>query len=235
MNAGACPAIRELLPEFALGVLTGAAAAEVVDHTSRCVACRTALAELSGVTDALLLIAPEREPSAAFTPRVAAALDARAARSRGSRSRRNWILAAAAAVVIALVAGAVFVGRATGPTRTVATTGTGAGSVEEAPMIGAGGRLAGRVLLSRGTPNLAVVAVRYGTLPPGNYAVTTAGPGPDVTAGTVFVDADGRGTWGGALHDTGLTAVRIVDDTGHVLCEARFGRGSSHRTARAGY
>lgn len=221
MNRGGCRAIRELLPEFALATLTGAAAAEVVEHTARCVACRSRLAELSGVTDALLLLAPEREPTPSFTARVTAAIDTQPAGRHGSRRHRVWIATVAAAAVVALVAGGALVGRVTAPNRTQVAS--EASEIRESSMIGAGGRPAGRVFLYRGEPAWAIVSVDYGTLPPGEYSVSTAGSGPDSAVGSVTVDADGRGAWGGTLDDQRVRSVRIVDDAGHVLCEARFG------------
>jgi hypothetical protein len=218
MNRGACESIRELLPEFALGTLTGTDAAEVVEHTARCGACRSRLSELSGVTDALLLLAPEREPAPSFTARVTAAIDAQPAARHGSRWRPAWLVTAAA--VVALVAGGVVIGRVTTPNHTQATS--EASEIRERSMIGAGGRPAGTVFLYRGKPAWTVVSVDYGTLPPGEYSVATAGSRADSTLGRVTVDANGRGAWTGTLGNSHVRAVRIVDDAGHVLCEARF-------------
>jgi Putative zinc-finger len=220
MNRGACESIRELLPEFALGTLTGTDAAEVVEHTARCGACRSRLGELSGVTDALVLLAPEREPAPSFTARVTAAINAQPAARHGSRWRRAWLVTAAAAAVVALVAGGVLVGRATTPKRAAATS--EASEIRERSMIGAGGRPAGNVFLYRGKPAWTVVSVDYGTLPPGEYSVATADSRAASTVGRVTVDANGRGAWSGTLGDSRVRAVRIVDDAGHVLCEARF-------------
>ena len=220
MNRGSCDTIRELLPEFALGTLTGADEAEVVEHTARCVECRASLVGLSGVTDALLLLAPEREPTSSFTARLGTAIDAQPALIRRPRRRRLWTVAAAAAAVVLLVAGGVAIGRATIGNHTGVSA--EASEIHRRSMIGAGGRPAGNVFLYRGQPAWAVVSVDYGTLPPGEYSVATAGVGPVTTVGRVTVDAHGRGAWGGALGRTRVRAVRIVDDAGHVLCEARF-------------
>jgi hypothetical protein len=231
MNGGACGAIRELLPEFALGTLTSTVAAEVVEHTARCVTCRSRLTELSGVTDALLLLAPQREPTASFTARVAAAIDAQPTARHRSRRRRVWIATVAAAAAVALVAGGVLIGRATTPNHTEAAPETS--EIRERSMIGAGGRPAGNVFLYRGEPAWAIVSVDYGTLPPGEYSVSTAGSGAVSAVGKVTVDANGRGAWGGTLDDLRVRAVRIVDDAGHVLCEARFGLTQSRDDSRS--
>ncbi len=231
MNLGSCDAIRELLPEFALGTLTGAEAAEVVEHTARCTACRARLDELSGVTDSLLLLAPEREPTSSFTARVTAEINTPPIARRGSRRQRVFLALAAAAVVLALIVGGVFIGRA--------TTSDGRGGTSEASeihqrtMIGAGGRRAGHVFLYRGVPAWAVVSVDYGTLPPGDYSVVTASARADSTVGRVTVDANGRGAWSGTIRDSAVRSVRIVDDAGHILCEAPFGIGQSRDDSRS--
>ena len=220
MNRGACEAIRELLPEFALGTLMGFDAVEVVEHTARCVACRNRLTELSGVTDALLLLAPEREPTPSFTTRVTGVLGVLPAGRHGTGWRGVWLAAATAAAAVALVAGGVVIGRATTPRHTLATSEVS--EIRERSMIGAGGRPAGNVFLYRGKPAWAVVSVDYGTLPQGEYSVATAASRTASAVGRVTVDANGRGAWSGTLGDSRVRAVRIVDDAGHVLCEARF-------------
>jgi hypothetical protein len=221
--SGSCGDIGELLPEYALGTLTGSAALEAEDHTNRCVACRTRLAELTGVADAVLVLAPEHEPSSSFTSRVDAAIVADGSGHRRFARHRVWVATAAAAAVLALVAGGVAIGRASAPQRS--TTVAEAREIHEESMIGAGGRPAGHVLLYRGAPTMAVVSVDYGTLPAGEYAVATTGSAADAAVGRVTVDAKGRGAWGGTLGRGHVTGVRIVDDAGHVLCEARFDVG----------
>jgi hypothetical protein len=231
MNRGSCDAVSDLLPEFALGTLTGGDAADVVEHTTTCVTCRSRLTELSGVSDALLLLAPEREPTPSFTTRVTGAIDARPGRRHGSRWRQIWIATASAAAVVALVASGIVIGRATTADRS--ETAPEAGEIHEQSMVGAGGRAAGHVFLYRADPAWAVVSVDYGTLPPGAYSVATASAQGAATVGRVTVDADGRGAWGGTLADAHVDAVRIVDDAGHVLCEARFADAQSHDGSRS--
>jgi hypothetical protein len=129
---------------------------------------------------------------------------------------------AAAAAVVVLVAGGIVIGRAT-TSHQAPERGEGS-EIRERPMIGSGGRPAGNVLLYRGDPAWAVVSVDYGTLPPGEYSIATVSTRADSTVGHVSVDGKGRGAWSGTLGDASVHTVRIVDDAGHVLCEARFAR-----------
>jgi hypothetical protein len=220
VSRGSCDDVRDLLPEFALGTLTGSDAAEVVEHTARCGTCRARLADLSAVTDAVLHLAPEREPTPAFTARATTAIHAQPTPGHGSRRRRVAIMAATAAVVVALVTGGIVIGRATSSDRAPARA--EASEIRERSMIGSGGRPAGNVFLYRGDPAWAVVSVDYGTLPSGEYSIATVSTQADATVGRVTVDGNGRGAWSGTLGDPRVHTVRIVDDAGHVLCEARF-------------
>lgn len=71
-----CGADRGRLVELALGVLSGAERAELVDHVGRCGACRAELSELVQVTDLLVQAVPEDEPPAGFEAAVLARLSA---------------------------------------------------------------------------------------------------------------------------------------------------------------
>jgi len=70
-----CEQIRELLPEFAAGVLTGPERAEVLGHVDGCAGCRRELAGLAEMVDELLHLAPEREPPAGLESKVLARLE----------------------------------------------------------------------------------------------------------------------------------------------------------------
>jgi len=65
-----CDETRALASELALGIADGAERAEALDHLAGCADCRRAVAELTEVTDELLLIAPEHEPPVGFESRV---------------------------------------------------------------------------------------------------------------------------------------------------------------------
>jgi anti-sigma factor RsiW len=85
-----CEQTRGLASELALGIADGAERAAALEHLAGCAECRRAVAELSEVTDELLLRAPEHEPPPGFESRVLAQIQpARAAtptpRPRGGR------------------------------------------------------------------------------------------------------------------------------------------------------
>jgi Putative zinc-finger len=82
-----CDAVAELAPELALGIVTGDQRARALAHLAGCGDCRARVEELSGVADALLLLAPAREPPAGFESRVLARLPAPARPRRWLRRR----------------------------------------------------------------------------------------------------------------------------------------------------
>ena len=99
-----CAAVCELAAELALGVTAGGERAAAVAHLAACAECRAMVAELSDVADQVLQLAPEAEAPPGFETRVLARL-----RPAPTTARRRR-LAAVAAVVMALVAGAAIGG-----------------------------------------------------------------------------------------------------------------------------
>ena len=85
-----CDQVRELAAELALDIADGQGRGLALRHLDRCVACRAYVAELSSVTDDLLLLAPEHEPPDGFRERVLARIagpQALPPRAAGARSR----------------------------------------------------------------------------------------------------------------------------------------------------
>jgi hypothetical protein len=155
----ACERTRELAPELALGIADGEQRAQALRHLADCADCRRAVEELSGVTDELLLLVPEREPPAGFESRVLARL----APARPRRWRRTIVpLAAAAAAAAAAVAIAL---SATSDDRHLAahfraTLAVAHGTAFEAgPLRAPGGTRAGVVYGYRGSPSWIFVAL----------------------------------------------------------------------------
>jgi hypothetical protein len=108
-----CEEMREVAPEIALGIADGEERADALRHLSTCAECRRLVEELSGVTDELLLLAPEQEAPVGFESRVVEALRAQATTRRHPPRWRapRWLatrvvppLAAAAVAAAALVA-----------------------------------------------------------------------------------------------------------------------------------
>src|SRR3954464_5811031 len=77
-----CEQTRGLASEPALGIADGAERAAALEHLAGCAECRRAVAELSEVTDELLLRAPEHEPPPVFESRVLAQIQPPRARAR---------------------------------------------------------------------------------------------------------------------------------------------------------
>src|SRR3954454_15520170 len=107
-----CEQTRNLASELALGIADGAERAAALEHLAGCAECRRAVAELSEVTDELLLRAPEREPPVGFESRVLARLQPPPTTARRRRRRRlsRAVLALAPAALAAVLATVVVLG-----------------------------------------------------------------------------------------------------------------------------
>lgn len=112
-----CTPVRQLLPELAAGVADGTERARALAHLAACPDCRRELDDTTRILDELLLLAPEREPSAGFESSVLAALTPR---RRWRRPVGAALLALAASVVVA-AAGAGLVWWQTADDRQLAT------------------------------------------------------------------------------------------------------------------
>jgi Putative zinc-finger len=210
-----CAEVRELVPELALGVLSGSERAEVLLHASQCTRCQALIGELGEAADALPSLAPEIEPPTGFETRVLGTL-------LGSRRKhaRRWGLAlaltAAAAAIISIVA-VQWIDAGSGHT----TSSAPVAAVRSVAMVRDRGMRVGRVYATAGKPAAIVVTVDY-WVATGTYRVELqpAG-GPVQRLGTIQID-DGRGSWGGAarLATSGSTRVALVDSQDTVVCHA---------------
>ena len=126
-----CEQVRELAPELALDIAGGKERDEALRHAASCAECRQLVADLSAMTDELLLLAPEHAPSTGFRQRVLADLvepttvphPGMPTRSSGRPlpGRRGFPrLAIAAALVLAIALGAGVVFSVTAPDRQLA-------------------------------------------------------------------------------------------------------------------
>jgi anti-sigma factor RsiW len=201
-----CGELRDALTEVALGVADGTTRGVVMAHLATCENCRHDLASLAAAADELLLLVPEREPSAGFEGRVLARLapgrdlrssagpdhpaaeSGRPAAVRRHRARRAVL---AAAVVVGLLGvGGTGVWIATEPDRDLAasyrtTLDTADGRYLAAADLttgtgyGGSARSVGTVFLYEGDPSWAYVVVR-GAGAAARYDVTvTVDAGPD--------------------------------------------------------
>ncbi len=217
VSALSCAEVRELAPELALGILSGAERAEVLLHVNGCSRCQAYVAELTEAADVIPQLAPEAEPPVGFETRVLRRLG-----ERERRTRRRWIAAAAgvaaAAIIVSITVVRVVESNDTTDTALPAPTSAIAGKPVAVPM--QGGVLdvaAGWAYVS--DHHGVAVAVNYG-IPSGQYAVAvTPTRGEATSIGTIEV-ADGRGSWTGRSDDALRAGSRIalVDAAGTEMC-----------------
>jgi len=224
MTPMSCADVQELAPELALDLLTGPERAAALTHLASCAACRSEVASLTDVGEAVLAIAPEVPPSAGFETRVISRISALrpgAGPGRGRRPvRRRVLVAGAAAVVAALALVAVLV---------VGRGGSG-DAVAAAEFRRADGRVVGEATLRDGDPAVVTVEMggwadrlrQYGDSQRHSYWLR-------VDAGDAYaLPVSEPGPWHVALDDGenagAVTSVAVVDETGHTWCEARFTR-----------
>lgn len=96
MTSLECAETQEHAPEFALGILTGGARAELVAHLEHCHACAASVADFAEIVDGLTLIAPEAEPPVGFEDHVLRAMHEQ---RRPIRRKRRLLLTLALLVV----------------------------------------------------------------------------------------------------------------------------------------
>ena len=222
-RASSCEEVRALAPEVALGIASGEERASVLAHVRECGDCRRLLEGLAETADALLLLAPQQEPSGGFE---SAALARIAGRRRSSRRRLAQVIAAAA-LAAALGGGAVL--WMTADDRTLATRYRAA--LAEAngeyfgvvPLHAAGRAGAGHLFVYEGSPSW-ILFVLDEPLEAGEYTVRIeprAGDSVDLDAGEL---QEGRLTWGSAipLSLRLVDSIQVVDAHDDVVLEATF-------------
>jgi hypothetical protein len=218
-RSGDCARVADLLPELALGILSGTERADVLAHLDHCGSCREITAGYATTVDALPLLLGEVEPPSGFEARTLERL--RTGRTRPSRrtiaTRVLSIAATIAAVVLVTVATVRIIDARNsedGPTL-----------VRTAEMIGHGTNPAGNAMMMTSGDRYLWLDIDYGD-GDGRYRVETldAGSRPS-EIGTVAV-RNGKGAWAGELNGPRPAAVRLVGDDGKVWCEAWFKRVS---------
>lgn len=247
-----CRDCLELAPELALRVLPGRDRARVIAHAENCPTCRRRLAQLSDLADGLVALLPPAEPPAGFESRVLDALPApddapttstapAAPFGRAARPRRSLLAAAAAAVLVASVAGGWALGHvsAADAPRPAAT---GPERPDVAPRAGdavAGPRVVRFASLTTGTGQVVGRAYAYPGRPPWLYMAVDADTetdtgettvscellhrhAPPTPVGTFTLD-EGYAVWATpAPVDDDTTAARLIDEHGTVVATATF-------------
>ena len=227
LNEMDCDDLAEVAAELALGVLTGRERAQAIVHLDRCDACREHVRNLAVTEEELLALLPGHEPPVGFETRVIGRLASgrpggAAGRHRGPPLRRpRWMLAAAAAV-IAVVAG---VGGwamrpAPGPAGQTAQS-----ALRTAALVTASHQRVGQVFLGSGagTPWLYMTV----DAAPGAGTVVCQVVGRDGRIMTIasFSLAGGHGHWGSPepIQPAALAGARLTTAAGQVLATAHFG------------
>ena len=223
-----CEDARQLLPDLALGVLSGEQRAEVLDHLGGCTACEAETSELAATADELLKLTPRVDPPAGFESAVLARLAVPPPEpARWRRSRVLIAAAAAAVVVIGAVAGLFLTTREHEPAiddRYVTTIQTLGGRDLRAAALVSGTAHWGQAFVFEGKTSWVFVSMSW-DVPDGMYRVMldrSDGPSLMVTRLRLF---RGQGSAGMAVGDTRtVTAVRVLDPSGRTLCMARMPR-----------
>jgi hypothetical protein len=222
VSALSCAEVRELAPELALGILSGAERAEVVLHVNGCARCQAYVAELTEAADAIPQLAPEAEPPPGFEAGVLRRLD-----ERERRTRRRWIAAAvavaAAAIIVSITLVRVIESNDSTPVAQAPTTQVRPDPVTVAMDGGEGELPAGWAFVSN--HHGVAVSVAY-NIPSGRYAVqVTPTRGSPAAIGTIDV-VDGRGTWTGHSAEPLRAGARIalVDASGRQVCHGTIPR-----------
>lgn len=200
-----CAELSDALTEVALGAADGTTRGAVMAHLATCESCRDELSSLAAAADELLLLVPERDPSAGFEGRVLARLaPGRPVTVRRHRARRA-VLAAALGVVL-LSVGGTGVWLATAPDRDLAaayrtTLDTADGRYLAAADLttdaDGAARSVGTVFLYEGNPSWAYVVVRDAGAAASYDVVVTVAAGADAgaasgTGGPARADASTR-------------------------------------------
>src|ERR1700689_1140582 len=178
------------LIEFALGTLSGRSRAAVLDHLETCAHCNAEVESLADVTDKLLWLAPEAEPSLGFETRLIERYRGGDLRRRTARRQRVSVFAVAAmlAAVLGIGVGAVVTNHA-------ATTPPSATSIR--PLTGrlmSGTQVVGDVTISSGSPSWMIMDIDAGMLSGTVWCQVTLANGHVETVGK-FTIANGYGSW----------------------------------------
>ena len=228
MTAWRCEAVQAVVPELALGLLSGPERAEAFAHVDSCGRCRGFLEELSNIADSLLLLAPEMEPPPGFESRALARLV-----PGHVNRRRRWPMraAVAAALAVALGAGAVIGAAARQPDRLereyiAALRELGGRALVAGRLETPDGRPAGQIVLYRGDVSWVFATIDDPEVS-GDFAVELVGRDGRLTVVPGLDVRNGRGSVGQRL-DGDLRrqrTIRVVDAVGNARYVARFSFG----------
>lgn len=193
-----CADVQLLAAEAALGLVSGADRAALLDHLESCDDCRTLVHDLTAVADALVLAGPQAEPPSGFEEGVLARFGA-------APPRRRWRVAVGAAAAAVLLVLAFAIGR---------NAGTSPG-VREVTMRTPSGRMVGEAYVHGGSPSWVFAAV------PGWKDDLTEYRLRVTLADGTSTEATGIGSWGTMVADGDqVRSVELIGADGRVWCSA---------------
>lgn len=193
-----CEDIRALSPELALGIASGEERARVLDHTANCRECGHTLQQLTGVTDQLLVLAPEEEPPSGFEERVLEQIrPAKVRRPLWQRAMRPAFAGVLGAGLAAVVLVSAFQSdhKLANEYRAALAAANGSRFVA-APVRDGAGTKRGSVSMYKGKPSWIVVSLSPGTHAPIQRAEIVSRSGQRISLNGFRLRA---GVWGGWL------------------------------------
>jgi len=223
-NEMSCEQVREVAAELAIGIADGQDRDAALRHAATCNECRGLVADLSGVVDDLLLLAPAHEPPVGFRSRTVNRLVERPPR----RIRWRPVLAAAASFVLAIVVGSAAMYLASADERRLADSyravlAQGQGSFfVAAPLQGPDGTI-GTVYGYQGSPSWLFATVRGPAAGTQRYQVRlTTKSGQQLTIGSATLGGT-HNSWGAALPvgliDVAELRLQADDGSGDLVAE----------------
>jgi len=217
-----CAAAQDMLPDLALGTLSGDDRARVLDHLGTCAACATEAAELTHVIDEVVAhLAPRADPPAGFESRVLARIAA------PSRTTPWWrrpvgLVAAVAIAVAGTTTGLYLANRGSsrlGGEYVRSLQAIGGKELRAAPLTQRG-HTWGEAFVYEGKASWVFVSMSW-DVPDGEYRVVLdRSDGPSAPVASLRL-VHGQGSAGTTVGDTRtVTAVRVLDASGRTLCTA---------------
>lgn len=206
-----CAEARDLVAEYALGLLEPPLAHQMSRHVIGCIACRREVDEIGAIGDQLLDLIPDAEPPLGFDRAVIASIGQR------SKPRGHRRLLAGAAALAAAVAATVGL--------SVANLSGGRHQPQRAELTAVlreGSRPVGTVYVG-GNPAWITMSVDHVALTGTVTCQLVARDGSSITVGD-FQLVDGSGKWSApeAVATSELVGARLVAPDGTVMATATF-------------
>jgi len=218
-----CELIQDELAEFALGTLFGRRRSEVLQHIGSCPMCSATLNHLSTVADAMLQLAPRKDPPLGFELRLAERLQAMAPATSSVHRPRGFgrvsMLAAASVLIVVLGFSVGALATRQGGNRQAQSSSVVLASAH----LTSQGHVVGLVMITAGRPAWMFMTVTTEGWTGGVTCQVTLAGGRVETVG-VYRLSGGYGAWGAPLPSPagGVRSARLLAPNGTVLASARL-------------